>query len=443
VASLVNDPNGYRRIQFQAPTGERKSIRLGKLDKKTAEAVSRHVEAILSARTAGQPLRQETAVWIVGLGVKLKGKLVNAGLIEPTATAAESTLGKFLDSYMEKRTDVKPATVIAMQQSVESLKAFFGAGKPLSAIHAGDAEDFKRWLMTSARKQRNVNKVTAGLRPATAARRLRRCSTFFTDAIKRELITKNPFAEVKSPKAANSDRQEYVPAATIERVIDFAPSAEWKLLLAMSRYLGVRVPSEPFSMSWDCVDWERGRLRIPSPKTEVHGKAYRMAPILPPVRERLEQVYDLAPEGAVYIFEELRRRESTKQAEKGFWAGLNLRTNLLRIIKRAGFEPWPRLWHNLRASAQTDLANHFPSHVVCGWLGNSEGIALEHYLQTTDEHFEAAAGKAAQKAAHQPSDINGNARHRAGQVDPHTLQIAGDFRSLRDTVQVISGRGGT
>ena len=93
--------------------------------------------------------------------------------------------------------------------------------------------------------------------------------------------------------------------------------------------------------------------------------------------------------------------------------------------------------------AQTDLANRFPSHVVCGWLGNSEGIALEHYLQTTDEHFESAAGKAAQKAAHQLSEINGTARHRDGQRNQEASEISNDFRTLRNTVQVNIGRGGT
>lgn len=177
---------------------------------------------------------------------------------------------------------------------------------------------------------------------------------------------------MKPPKANCTDRQAYVPAETIERLIGLAPSAEWKLLLAMSRYLGVRVPSEPFSMTWDYVDWERGRLRIPSPKTEVHGKAYRIAPIVPHFRERLECVFDKAPEGSVFIFDTLRQRESTKRAENGFWGGINLRTHLLRLVRRAGIQPWPRLWHNLRASAQTDLANRIPSHVVCSWLGNTE-----------------------------------------------------------------------
>jgi len=183
----------------------------------------------------------------------------------------------------------------------------------------------------------------------------------------------------------------------VERLIETTPDHEWKLLLAMARYLGVRVPSEPFSLTWADVDWERGRIRLPSPKTAVHGKEYRVVPIVPEVRQHLEAVWDTAPEGAAHVFSRLRERASTRQAEKGFWQQVNLRQHLLRLIKRAGLTPWPKLFHNLRASAQTDLADRFPAHVVCSWLGNSGIVAARHYLQVTDAHFEAA-----QKAAQQP-----------------------------------------
>ncbi len=34
-------------------------------------------------------------------------------------------------------------------------------------------------------------------------------------------------------------------------------------------------------------------------------------------------------------------------------------------VCRAGLKPWAKLFHNLRASRQTELENDFPSHVVC------------------------------------------------------------------------------
>ncbi len=66
----------------------------------------------------------------------------------------------------------------------------------------------------------------------------------------------------------------------------------------------------------------------------------------------------------------------------------NLRTQFERILKRAGIEPWERLFQNLRASSETELANEYPLHVVTAWLGNTEKVASKHYLQVTDAHFE-------------------------------------------------------
>jgi hypothetical protein len=63
----------------------------------------------------------------------------------------------------------------------------------------------------------------------------------------------------------------------------------------------------------------------------------------------------------------------------------------MRIIRWAGLTPWPKLFHNLRASWRTELAETFPIHVVCAWVDNAARIAAKHYLQVTDGDFERAA----------------------------------------------------
>jgi integrase len=293
---------------------------------------------------------------------------------------------------------------LAVRQVVRNLRTFFGEDRPIDTITAGDAEDFRRWLGTDSRSAQRSRrrKRSPGLAPATVGKRLSYAREIFGDAVKRQLIPANPFGGIKAPPATNPARQVYVPASVVERLIEVTPDREWKLLLAMARYLGVRVPSEPFSLTWGDVDWERGRIRLPSPKTAVHGKAFREVPIVPEVRPHLEAVWNAAPEGTTHVFSRLRERASVRQAEKGFWQQVNLRQHLLRLIERAGLTPWPRLFHNLRASAQTDLADRFPAHVVCAWLGNTKAIAAQHYWQVTDAHFEAAQ-KAAQNPAQQPS----------------------------------------
>lgn len=110
-------------------------------------------------------------------------------------------------------------------------------------------------------------------------------------------------------------------------------------------------------------------------------------PIFPELRPYLEEAFHLAAEGALYV---INRYRDTNQ---------NLRTQPARIVRRAGLTPWPKLFHNLRASRQTELRERYPTHVVCAWLGNTAAIAAEHYLQVTEAHYKQAAQIPAQSAA--------------------------------------------
>ena len=69
------------------------------------------------------------------------------------------------------------------------------------------------------------------------------------------------------------------------------------------------------------------------------------------------------------------------------------------FLRRAGVKPWERLFHNLRASRQTELCNEFPSHVVADWLGNTPDVADKHYLLVTEQHFQQAINDGLQMAA--------------------------------------------
>jgi len=64
------------------------------------------------------------------------------------------------------------------------------------------------------------------------------------------------------------------------------------------------------------------------------------------------------------------------------------------LLRRAGVSGWPRLFHSMRASRQTELQREFPLHVVCSWLGNSPRIAQQSYLLVTEDDFAKAAGVA-------------------------------------------------
>ena len=97
----------------------------------------------------------------------------------------------------------------------------------------------------------------------------------------------------------------------------------------------------------------------------------------------------MAPDGAEYVVAGNHRESANTPSG---WRNCNLRTHFERLVKRAGLQPWPRLFHTLRAPRETELAKEYPLHVVTKWLGNTPRIAMIHYLQVTDSDFEKAAG---------------------------------------------------
>ena len=77
------------------------------------------------------------------------------------------------------------------------------------------------------------------------------------------------------------------------------------------------------------------------------------------------------------------------------WVNCNLRTTFLKVIRKAGLTPWPRLFHNLRASCETDLLAELPIASVTAWIGHSVEVALKHYAQVRTGDFDRAAGRQA------------------------------------------------
>ncbi len=59
----------------------------------------------------------------------------------------------------------------------------------------------------------------------------------------------------------------------------------WQVILGLSRYGGLRTPSETLSLRWEDIDWELNRMSIPEPKVEHHeGRGIRSCPIFPELR---------------------------------------------------------------------------------------------------------------------------------------------------------------
>src|SRR5262249_33601075 len=361
MASISRGPNGRRTIQFVAADGKRKSIRLGKVSQRVAEDIKVKVEPLTAAFIAGCSPENETAQWMAKVGNDLAAKLAAVGLIAPRQTAS-ATLEQWLKDYREHRADVSKGTSTNYGIIANRLLAFFPADRPLHSITQGDADRWLVWLKLEY----------AG---PTVSKSVKVARQFWAQAIRDGLATCNPFAHLRTPSEVNTARAFFVDLSTFVEVLAACPDHEWRLLLALARWGGLRTPSEPLALEWADVNWDRGRFRVVAPKTEHQDGGERWVPLFPELRPHLEEAFERAEPGAVYVI--TRWRDSAQ----------NLRTGLLRILRRAGVKAWPRLYQNLRSSRETELAERFPIHVVAEWLGNSPKTALAHYTQVTEEHF--------------------------------------------------------
>jgi len=389
MASIGTDPKGRRRVLFVAGDGSRKQIYLGLVKAKQAEEVRLRVEALLRAQDTGA-IDEVTATWVLERNDRMHKKLSDVGLVKPR-NAGNGAIGAFIDRYLESRPNLKPRTVINFKQLRKKLVKFFGETRDMRTVSAGDTEAFRLQL------------VNDELGENTIRRFIGRSRQLFKAAIRQELVRgNNPFDGMAAAVGTDKSRQFFVTREMICKVIEKCPNAQWKLLIALSRYGGVRTPSESLALKWSDINWGEGRIKITSPKTEHHqGKDCRIIPLFPELRPFLEDALGeqqlLAGDGekSDYVITQYRD------------AGQNLRTQFERIITKAGLKKWPKLFHNMRASRQTELAESYPIHVVCEWIGNSKAIAQKHYLQVTDAHFERAIqseGACAPPSAHNPAE---------------------------------------
>ena len=155
--------------------------------------------------------------------------------------------------------------------------------------------------------------------------------------------------EKSRPLQANKAREFFVTREMAAKVSEACPDTQWRLLFALSRFGGLRCPSEHLALRWCDVHWpvptaendkdRAGWIRITSSKTEHHeGKGERIIPMFDELKPYLDAAWDEATE-----------REGEFVITRYRDANSNLRTQLERIIGKAGLESWPKLFQNFAA----------------------------------------------------------------------------------------------
>jgi integrase len=370
MAGLSQNKGIYTVILSKNEHKGRPRISIGKVTRRQASEFKLMLGRYIEAKAINAAIPSDIAEWLSGLSGGIKERLVKIGLLEPRPDDIS-----FLDFAMKfieaKRKDpyTKQRTVDRYLLSYKKLEVFF-RGESLSSVTPAMARNWRAYL-----------KVDMGLQENTIAKHIRHAKTIFLEAVKQGIIAKSPFEGEKTAMTIDPDRAFFVDAELTRAVMDAMPTTEWKLLFALSRIGGLRVPSDVSTLKWNDIDFDKKTITVRSPKTAHHSdRGIRTLPMFIEIEPLLVRQYNDAAAGEVYVLPRLRTE--------------NPRTMFTKYLNKAGIEPWPKLFHNCRASRETELIKQVGIEAACAWIGNSPEVALKHYsMVSAAERQKAAAVK--------------------------------------------------
>ena len=426
MASVSKDNKGWR-IRFIDHLGRRRNIRPGKVNKSTAEQIARHCEVLAATAAANGIVPRQTALWLGGIGDRLHCKLSRAGLVEPRKAddarkEGSVSLLSFVDAFIAdgKTLDGRDASNSTRRKWTTArnhLKKHIPKQKKLQDVTPTDAQEFRQYLesiriKTSGQPMREnaKRKVIASLK------------VMFNKAVRLELIERNPFAHEASSSITIRDRDFFVTLDMTKKLLDAAPDAQWRLIIALWRLAGLR-KMEIHSLTGGDILRDKGRFRVRATKTAyMEGREIRyvpLSPVLPYFEEARLAALPLGQRSLPSDAPIVTRYSPTN---------VNLHKPFLKIIAAAGLEPWPKLIQNLRASCETEwLDSGIPAHVVANWIGHSVQVQNENYAQVVDHHFEKFNREHEEKVAHmvaQQSVAGGGTESQADATEiDKTLEI--------------------
>jgi integrase len=352
----------YYSVQFASaiPGLPRKALWLGFVTKEEAATHKNLVERVLTYWSPQLQLPNPILAQLDALPPRLRGKYEALGLCRPKQPPR--TLGDLITRFRQTQS-VSPATLATYNQACDSLLEYIPGGTGLGAITPDRAAAWRQ-------------AIAGQLAPATCAKRTNVLKCMFRKASGWGWLGASPFENIVSGCQRNPARLHYVSAEVADKLIAAAPTPEWKAIIALGRYGGLRVPSELAVLEWtdlDTSDTKAPRLRVFAPKTRMT----RVVPVRPKLLRALLELQAHAAPGQAKMFPSVV-------------ATSNLRTGFLKILRHEKIDVWPRLIQNLRASAATDWSQSFPQCDVACWLGHSPGVAQDHYLMPLGTNFQAA-----------------------------------------------------
>ena len=372
-------------IQFylSGQSSKRTTIYLGgRYNEQTATDMLRIVETLVYYRDNSiQMIDKRTLAWLESATQEIRDKLGRAGLIE---VPQSHTVKELWDSFLKQKTGIKESTELAYEGAKRIFFEFF---KEVELAEKLTKEKMQQWK----------NSLLARFSEATTAGTLTKAKAVFNWAVQAGWIDESPLTGVGRGSFVNKSRDQFITMEEYYKLLDACPCPDWRVIVSLARIGGVRCPSEITHLTWNDVDWDKGRFYVRSPKTEHHkGKEGRWVPLFPELRKELDTLYFMPDnEGREFV---INRYRDSRQ---------NLGTMLAKIVKRAGLPKILRPFDNMRASRSNEVYSEFGSHKESEWIGHSARVRADHYGMITDADYTKATNW---NSTHEPATAKGKGR---------------------------------
>jgi integrase len=259
----------------------------------------------------------------------------------------DPTISEHLAGWLKsERETVSESTIRRYAQVARDFESFLGLTRhaKLDALSKDVFLAFRDKLRAGGCSARSVNQSLKILRRP------------FKLAFDEGLIRHNPIAAIKRLRGSAAEKGIFTPDQ-IERLLAAAPSAEWRLLIALGYYTGGRL-MDLSRLTWGAIDREARTISFVQKKTS--------APLLIPIHAGLEHYLSGVPAGVgrAPLLPSLGHKSGTGKS------GLSMAFR--KIMAAAGVEPGvareregkrgrsvSRLsYHSLRHSFTSELARH-------------------------------------------------------------------------------------
>jgi hypothetical protein len=345
---------GNWQINF-SEYGKQRTLYLGRdFTSSSADRICKIVSEILGCRKRGDVVPLEVVRRIELLPERVQKSFERLGLVAGTGSW---TLAKLLESFYESKSHLKASSQTADRQVGKLLIGFFGGERRLSSITKLECERFRNQYLSCHSE-------------CTRSRELRRCRTIFRFAVEGGALSVNPFDKVPIRVDVNLSRQVYVDRSMITKVMEHCRDDHDRLILALARFGGLRIPSEIRQLRF--CDFTENVIRI---HKETKTGA-REVPLFGEIREIFGRL--VASTGGVVTCDSCPALSSGK-----IFSHLgDFRTRIVTAIRASGVVQWTKLFINLRSSCITDMVERrYSEKMLDSMFGNSSAIRQLHYVQ--------------------------------------------------------------